>query len=251
MKQLLIVLLLAGGGYYIYLNGFFSVFKDIKLSPKDFVADVKAAAAESVAAPGSKLPRRAPERVCGAATSRSSLSALEKVAFADKNSQAAAFALTEFAYNAGVDGADALITRYLTMFTKPEDKTRILNLVSKHKDRESLDLLNKFFMGGAFPHKVVAQKIAEFRDPEAAEIIHNAIDNKDAAVREAAQAVYETVKDEAWFNTTKKRALAAQHTKDLYNMPLPHTRRYPDSCTARFHLHTGAGTVKWSPCYSD
>ena len=151
MKQLIIIILLAGGGYYLYNNGFLKIFKDMKISPKEFVADVKTAAAESVAAHNFKpMPQRAPERSSGSAISRDYFSALEKAAFASKDSQAV-FSLVEIAFNAGLVQTDALISRYLITFTKAEEKNRVLDLASRYKDKDSLNMLNRFFRQGTFP----------------------------------------------------------------------------------------------------
>ncbi|MDR1123217.1 MAG: hypothetical protein LBL61_01095 [Elusimicrobiota bacterium] len=221
MKQLLIILLLAGGGYYIYHNGFLKVLSDIKLSPKEFVSDIKGAASSLTAQATDGLPARAAERTCPAPVSKENFTALESAAFTSRNSKAA-YALAEMAYGLGMEESESVINKYLAAFTRASEKNRILTLITKYKDKESLDMLNKFFIRGVFARKTLMRKIADYKTPEAAEVIQAAVDSKTAALRAAALEVYEEVKNEPWYTSgiQKKSTLAAQHTNEIYNIPL-------------------------------
>ncbi|MDR0735144.1 MAG: hypothetical protein LBG16_05640 [Elusimicrobiota bacterium] len=221
MKQLLIILLLAGGGYYIYHNGFLKVLSDMKLSPKEFVSDLKSSASVLTAQEQAGLPRRAPERACQASVSKANFGALESAVFASYDSKAA-YALAEMTYSLGMEESEGVINKYLAAFPRASEKNRILTLITMHKDKESLDMLNKFFIKGVFARKTLIRKIADYKTPEAAEVIQAAVDNQTAALRAAAREVYEEVKDEQWYisGSQKKNTLAAQHTKEIYNIPL-------------------------------
>jgi hypothetical protein len=222
MKQLLIILLLAGGGYYVYHNGFIKVLSDMKLSPKEFVADMKDAASSlSEQTQAGKLPQRAPERACQASVSKANFGALESAVFASFDSKAA-YALVEMAYSLGMEESEGIINKYLAAFPRASEKNRILTLITKYQDKDSLDMLNKFFIRGVFARKTLIRQIADYKTPEAAEVIQAAVDDKNAVLRDAAREVYEEVKNEQWYisGTHKKIPLAAQHTKEIYNIPL-------------------------------
>ena len=221
MKQLLIIMLLAGGGYYIYHNGFLKVLNDMKLSPKEFISDMKGAASSLTASPEGNLPSRAAERACQASVAKANFNALENAVFAAYNSKAA-YALAEMAYSLGMEESEGLINKYLATFSRAEEKNRILALITRYKDKESLDMLNKFFIRGVFARKTLMRKIADYKTPEAAEVIQAAAESQNASMRAAAQEVYEEVNNEQWYisGTQKKNQLAAQHTKEIYDIPL-------------------------------
>ena len=190
MKKLIIIALLIAGGYYLY-NHNERILGDIR--PSEMGSSSSAAARA-----GGRLPQKTPERSCRINMPRGNFNALENAAFGTYD-QRAAFALVELTYTAGMDEAAQVITRYLSVFTIPEDRWPVLTLVSKFRDRESLDMLNRFLTNGTFPRRTVLNNIAAFKNAEAAAIIRDAMGSQNAAIRSAADAVFEEVKNEPWF----------------------------------------------------
>jgi hypothetical protein len=224
MKQLIILILLVGGGYYLYNNGFLKVFSNAKLSPKEFLSDVKNAASNSItsAAGASRtLPEKAPERSLNLSINKAGLTALENAVFASYDSRAA-YALAELVYGAGLSDGDRVINRYLSAFTLAEEKNRILTLLGRYRDRESFEMLLKYYNRGTFSRKTLLRKLADFKSPEAAEFLTGVLNDNNAALRAAAEAIVSEVSDEPWYENykTRKQPLPSGHLQELMSIPL-------------------------------
>jgi hypothetical protein len=220
MKQLIIILLLAGGCYYLYYSGFLKISDSTNLSPKEFINNIQSAADIMAEASVKNLPEKDPQRNCGASISQSNINALESVVFAAYDSKAA-YALADLTYSCGLREGRGIIDKYLSLFNTAEEKSPILSIITKYKDKESLDILVRFSNRGTFSRRILLRKIADFKSPEAAEAIRDAANDNNAALKSEAKILIEEFKNEPWFNAPpKKRTLAAQHTRDLYNIPL-------------------------------
>lgn len=218
MKKLIFLLLLIGGAVYAYNKGYFGA---IKLSPAEFAKQVTDAAKSAAGAlEFEPLPLKAPERNWKPGLPSADFVALETVVMASRNAKAA-YALAEFAYGTGLPEGGAYIRRYLAAFTRPSEKNRILTLVTKYKDKESLDLLESFLTRGTFARKTVLGHIADYKTPEAAQIIMNAADSPTPAINTPAKAMLVELNDQPWFSHSQgKRTLAGKHTADIINIPL-------------------------------
>ena len=225
MKQfltLILFVLAALGIYILHIAGFFSFLTSTAFKPRTFVADIKSAVVESKSPrPAGALPNKAPDRSCRISMPAASFNALEKAAFADNNSKSA-FAFVELVYSAGFDGADRLITRYLAAFTKQQERDPVLALVSKHRDMESMNLLEKFFIQGTFPRKTVLRKIAAYKNPEAAAVFERAFIDPNPVVREIADELFDEFQNEPWFAAAaqKRRDIQGKYARDLYDIPV-------------------------------
>ena len=217
MKQLIILIILVGGGYYLYTHGFLNVFNKLKLSPKEFVSDVKSAASSAVGARA--LPDKVEERACSAGIPRSYMGSLEQAVFSAYDSRAA-YALVEMSYLSGLTDTERLITRYINTFTTAEEKNRILNMVSKYQDKETFNLLNRFFQRGTFNRRNLLRKMAEYKTNDAATVIQLALEDKNAGVRAEAEALSEQYRDEPWFSEGKKMQLSHRHLEELMDTSL-------------------------------
>jgi hypothetical protein len=220
MKQLIVILLLAGGCYYLYYSGFLKITDSTNLSPKEFIDNIKSAADITAEGLVKNLPEKDPQRNCGASISQGNINALESVVFAAYDSKAA-YALSDLTYSCGLRESRNIIDKYLSLFNMPEEKGHILSLITRYKDKESLDTLVRFLNRGVFSRRILLRKIADFKSPEAAEAIRNAADDNNSTKKSEAKILIEEFKNETWFSPPpKKRTLAAQHTRDLYNIPL-------------------------------
>jgi hypothetical protein len=218
MKQLILIIILAGGGYYFYTHGFLNVFNKLKLSPKEFVSDIKSAT--SIAAAAKTLPVRAQERTCAACSAnRPSLYSLETAAFTAYDAKAV-FALLELSYYSGLNDTERIMNKYLTNFSGSGDKGRVLTLMTKYQDKETLRYLVRFFNNGTFARRTLLRKIAEYKVSESAAVIKIALEDKNAGVRAEAEQLDEELKDEAWYIDNKKLTLPLKHLEDLMNIPL-------------------------------
>ena len=197
MKQIIVLLLVIGGGYYFYTHGLAEVLKKANLNPKDFVTEVKEATT-GLALAYSGLPEIAPERSGGLKMNPANMRLVETTVFNTYDTDVC-FAYTEMIYSSGSVSAPKVIDKYLTTFTLPEDKNKILPLVTKYKDKQTLKILEDFLKRGVFSRSMLLRKIAEYRSKEALDIIKTVADTPSSPVRDEAQNIYSEMITQSWY----------------------------------------------------
>ncbi|MDR0952587.1 MAG: HEAT repeat domain-containing protein [Elusimicrobiota bacterium] len=218
MKQLIFILLLIGGVYYLYNSGFLKVIQNTQIDPKGFVSDIKDAVGSSLSS--GRLPDKDSSRGNGIKGDKAAFLKIENTVFAAK-SAAAAFALVDIAYANGAADAHQLIDRYISAFNNAKDKNKIINMLGKYRDKQSFNILLKFFNDGALDRKLTIRKIASFKSPEVIKAIESAMASDNSAVRKAAQDMHKTLQKEAWYTQIeRKQPLPTQVKESMMETPL-------------------------------
>ncbi len=230
MKQIIVLLLIIGGGYYLYTHGLADVMKKANLDPKDFVEEVKEATGGTIAGvtkTSSELPEIAPERESGLKMNAANMRLVETTVFNTYDTDVC-FAYTEMIYASGSASAPKVINKYLSTFTLPEDKNKILPLVTKYKDKQSLKILEDFLKRGVFSRSMLLKKISEYRNKEALAVIKSIADNPSSPVRDEAQNIYSEMITQSWYTGAQPSAgkigtgdkqLASHRIATLMNNP--------------------------------
>ncbi len=200
MKQIIVLLLVIGGGYYLYTHGLSEVMKKVNLNPKDLVEEVKEATGGTLGGilKSNELPEIAPERTGGLKMNAANMGLVETTVFNTYDTDVC-FAYTEMIYESGSASAPNVINKYLSMFTLPEDKNKILPLVTKYRDKQTLKILEDFLKRGVFPRNMLLKKISEYRNKEALEVIKSVADNPSSPARNEAQSIYSEMIAQPWY----------------------------------------------------
>ena len=207
MKQIIVLLLIIGGGYYLYNNGLSDVLRKANLDPKDFVEGVKEATGGTVGgiSKAAELPEIAPERASGLKMNAANMRLVETTVFNTYDTDVC-FAYTEMIYASGSASAPKVINKYLATFTLPEDKNKILPLVTKYKDKQSLKILEDFLKRGVFSRSMLLKKISEYRNKEALAVIKSVADTPSSPVRDEAQNIYSEMITQSWYTGVQSAA---------------------------------------------
>ncbi|MDR1684138.1 MAG: HEAT repeat domain-containing protein [Elusimicrobiota bacterium] len=198
MKQLILILLLLGGGYYLYTNGFLNVLKQLTGAQTSGEIVQGITGSQLLVPKAAPLPLRMPERAGREGLILGHLNRLEESVFISYDA-AACFGLAELVYAAGLDDGPRLIDRYLRVFTMPQERNLILTLLGKYKDKETLDILIKFYNRNTFARRALLRLIGDFKTAEALPVIRAALQDQNAAVRAEAQAIDLEFQKEAWY----------------------------------------------------
>jgi len=213
MKKLLILLILIGGGVYFFKNGVSGILKSPGADPKNFISDLQSAMQR-------RLPEKSSERRGCFAPSEESLKALEDVIFQNFNAKTG-FAFAEVAYNSGWPNAEKVVTRYFNSISSVAERNRVLEML-KFRDKQTFDIIHTLFNKSNFDRKVLLKRLADFKSPEAAQVIHDALNDKNPAVRAEAEMLVQQSENEPWFKNqvSGKREFANRHTAELLETPL-------------------------------
>lgn len=215
MKSFIVLLLIIGGGYYWYTHGLSTVLSKANLSPKEFVRDGKSAKAELPSMAG--LPEIAPERSSGLKMSAQNMNLVETTVFNTYDSNVC-YAYTEMVYASGSANAPKVINKYLSTFTLPEEKNKILPLITRYKDKQSLRILEDFMKRGVFSRKMLLKKISEYHTDESTEVVKRTMENNLSPIKEEAKEIYNELMN--WDKiSTGDKVPAARRIAGLMNNP--------------------------------
>ena len=197
MKQFIILLLILGGGYYFYTHGLQQTFQKINLEPKTIVKEQVKESSSNNTVPSANaqqkgLPEIAPERLAGLKMSNSSMNKVEEVVFNTYDADTC-FAYVEMVYSSGSSASPRVINKYLTTFDVPEDRNKIIPLITKYKDKQSLKILEDLMKHGAFSKKMLLNKIAQYNTDESSNMIRKVAEGSDSLADEAKAMLSELV----------------------------------------------------------
>lgn len=197
MKQLIVVLLILGGGFYLYNNGFLNVIKQqIGVNSDAFMGSAKSA----LSVFNSGLPEKESTRAGGLKGSPDNVKLVEKTIF-DTYDSDACYAYIEVAYANGVDGVEDAINKYLAAFNTPSAKAKLLNMLLKYKDRQTLYILRNFFLKGTFARKMLLHKMADFKSYEVAQIMQEAMKDPNPSVAAEAKLINDEISTQSWYQS--------------------------------------------------
>ena len=109
------------------------------------------------------------------------------------------FALVDLVYSSGSPDALPYINEYLTMFSLPEDKARVLNLLSQYKDRQTLGMLLTFYKNGSLSRSNLLNALSVYHTAEVAQIIHNATTSTNDSLAQTAKKLEKSFEEEKWY----------------------------------------------------
>ncbi len=203
MKQLIFICLLIGGGYYLYNSGFVDVLKNTRLDPTGFVEDVKAATSSTVAAVVKKerfpkLPRRAESRAGGVQGARNSVKLIEDTILNTYDVNAS-YALVDVMYSSGAGNSKELVNKYLLNFSMPEDRDKLLELITAYKDQETLDILVEMINKGTFSRRTLFKKINAFENPAIIPILDSFLNSNNSSIQKEAKQAKNEMLSSAWY----------------------------------------------------
>ncbi len=193
MKQFIVLLLICVGGYYLYTHGLSAVMQKANLNPREITQDGKIPQG-----PGASrvlgLPEIAPERSSGLKISTANLNLVE-TAVINTYDAAVCFAFVEMVYASGSAETPKVINKYLSIFDLPEDKNKLLPLLTKYKDRQTLKILEDLMNRGVFSRKMLLKKISEYNTQESLDSIKRASESKIAALQADAKQLYNDLRN--------------------------------------------------------
>lgn len=168
MKQFIVLLLVIAAGYYFYTHGLQQTFKKINLEPEAIVQESVKENKNTAVAPKQEtgLPEIAPERSSGLKMDNRNMNLLETTVFNTYDAKTC-FAYVEMVYASGSSAASKVINKYLATFDLAEDRNKIIPLITKYKDKQSLKILEDLKKRGYFSKKILDAKIAEYDAYEA------------------------------------------------------------------------------------
>ncbi|MGN0022737.1 MAG: hypothetical protein ACI352_01715, partial [Elusimicrobiaceae bacterium] len=200
---------------YWYTHGLAKVIARTNVSPKEFVQNGKSAKAELPSMAG--LPEIAPERSSGLKMSAQNMNLVETTVFNTYDSNVC-YAYTEMIYASGSANAPKVINKYLATFTLPEEKNKILPLITKYKDKQSLRILEDFMKRGVFSRKMLLKKISEYHTDASTDVIKRTAENNLSPIKEEAKEIYNELIN--WDKvSTGDKVPAARRIAGLMNNP--------------------------------
>ena len=220
MKQIIILLLILGGGYYFYIHGLQQAFSKVNFSsgatlgekPKETNSQ-----SPSMSKKGS-LPEIAPERLYGLKVSNKTMGLVETTVFNTYDADVC-YAFTEMIYASGSAATPRIVEKYLSTFTLPEDKNKLIALITRYKDKQSLRILEDLMNKGVFSRKMLLGKIADYHTEESNDLVKKTAESAKGNLAAEAKEVYSEL-----VNWDKMKAgdktPTARRMQELMNDPL-------------------------------
>lgn len=196
MKQIIVIFIVFIGIYFMYNHGFIKTIVRPKANP-EAIEEKPKVNPEAEPILHKQLPAVAPERNQAMRGSSDALSKVESSCFSLFDPPTS-YAFVEIAYFNGAPDISRIINRYLANYNMPEDRAKILNLLSSVRDKQTFDVLVDFFNRNIFPKKTLLHTIADFDSSESFDFLKNvAKENTNAALRKEAMDIIKTVEDSA------------------------------------------------------
>lgn len=193
MKQLLFLVILVVMGYFIFQGGLGRVLSKANISTKGLLSDIT----QTVDA--NFIPEVASERSSFKTSDGGSFNHIKNNVFITYDPDVC-YALVDLVYSSGSFEAAPLINEYLSMFSLPEDQAKILNLLNKYKDRQTLRILLNLYKKGSIERAKLLNVLSGYHTPEVAQTIHSAAESMDDMVlAQTAKKLEGTFAEEKWY----------------------------------------------------
>ncbi len=192
MKQLLFLVVLVLVGYFVLWGGATRVLYKADINPKNLISNIATTIDEDY------IPEIDPNRNGFKSTNVSSYNQIKENVFVTYDPDVC-FAFVDLVYSSGSREAEALIRRYLTMFTLPEDKGKILNLLKTYKDKQTLNILLSLYKNSGISKVALLNLMVGYHTPQVAQIINNATLSEDLTLSQAAQSLVDSIGDKKWY----------------------------------------------------
>lgn len=199
MKQILFLIILVLVGYFVLWGGATRVLYKADINPKSLFSDIV------TTVDGSYIPDIDPARNGFKYTNVSSYNKVKENIFITYDPDTC-FSLIDLVYSSGSKDAESLIRQYLNMFTMPEDKSKILNLLKTYKDKQTLNILLSLYKNSAVSKTSLLKIISEYHTQEVAQTIKNATLSEDLNLSQTAQGLADSFADQRWYQEGIKAA---------------------------------------------
>lgn len=193
MKQILLLLILAGAVYVIFWGGAVKVLSKADIKPQDLLSTIANKVEDTDFVPEIATPRKNFNY-----TDKNSFKKLKENAFLTYDPEIC-FSFVDLAYSSGVPEAGDLINEYLKMFSLPEDKSKILGLLNSYKDKQTLKILLNLYEQGSMDKSNLLNMLSTYHTPEVAKLIEKEISSENQLVSQIANQLYNTFKDQEWY----------------------------------------------------
>ena len=205
MKQLLFLFVLVLVGYFVLWGGATRVLYNADMNPKTLVSNLVSGVEENF------IPEIDSTRQGFRYTNATSYGQIKENVFITYDPDIC-FALVDLVYSSGASDSEFLIKQYLSMFTLPEDTTKILNLLKSYKDKQTLKILLSIYLSPDFdnpemPKGTILNILSNYHLPEVAQIIKDATLSEDPILAQTAQVLDESLKDSKWYQEGLKTDL--------------------------------------------
>lgn len=192
MKQILFLVVLALVGYFIFWGGTTHVLYKADMNPKSLITNIVSGVDENF------IPEIDPSRTGFKYTNANSFNRVKENIFITYDPDVC-FSLVDLAYSSGSKDAETLMRQYLNMFSLPEDRVRILNLLKSYKDKQTLRILLSFYKNSTISKVGVLNALAEYHVPEVAQLIKGATSSEDLVLSQTAQNLADAFADKKWY----------------------------------------------------
>ena len=203
MKQLLFLILIVGIGYFLFKGGIGRVLSKANINTKGLITDITQTVDENF------IPDTAPERSNFKVTNSNSLARIRENVFITYDPDIC-FSMVDLVYSSGSTEALSYINEYLSMFSLPEDKAKVLNLLSQYKDRQTLSILITLYKNGSLGRSNLLNVLSAYHTAEVAQIIHNAAASSNDSLAQTAKKLEKSFAEEKWY----KNGLEAKVSDD-------------------------------------
>ena len=193
MKQILFLLILAGVCYVIFWGGAVKVLYKADIKPQDLISSIASKVEDADFVPEIATARREFNY-----TNKSSLSLIKENLFLTYDPDLC-FALVDLAYSSNAPEAENLIKDYLNMFALPEDKSKILGLLSAYKDKQTMKILLSLYENNSLDKANLLNILANYHTPEVAQLINKETSNPNQLIAQMASQLVATFKDQEWY----------------------------------------------------
>lgn len=207
MKQILFLIVLVLVGYFVFWGGATHVLYKADMNPKNLLTNVVASVDQNflMEVDGSRNGFKY--------TNPNSFNLIKETVFSTYDPDVC-FALVDLVYSSGSKQSEPLMREYLRMFSLPEDRTKILNLLKTYKDGQTLRILLSFYKNSVMSRVSLLNVLAEYHTPEVAQLIKEATSSEDLFLSQTAQNLADSFADARWYQDGLKATLntAAQST---------------------------------------
>ena len=138
MKQILFLIVLVFVGYFVFWGGATHVLYKADMNPKNLLTNVVSSVDENF------LVEIDSARNGFRYTNPNSFNLIKQNIFLTYDPDVC-FALVDLVYSSGSKESESLMREYLKMFSLPEDRAKILNLLKTYKDGQTLKILLSFY----------------------------------------------------------------------------------------------------------
>ena len=192
MKQFLFLVVLALVGYLVLWGGTTRVLNRAEINPKKLISDIASGVDENF------LPEIDPARNGFRYANSTSYGKIKENVLMTYDPDIC-FALVDLVYSSGSVDSEALVRKYLEMFTLPEDSAKIINLLTIYKDKQTSRILLSLYKDSDISKSSLLNVLAEYHTPEVAKLIKDATISEDLVLAATAQNLVDSIGEKRWY----------------------------------------------------